>query len=225
MQRLAALCALACSCSAIRLTGEQPAYAPLQCQRGDRAGNEIGAKMERIYWHSGKFDDVIERLLTPSGDDNATFPWRGKEFPLSRDSIQQASAPYGHTGAPLRLRKAMSKLIQSPSQTLTIATLGGSMTHGQEANIAWPERLELLSRDLKYPVKVINLSVRGTTSKWAIAHMSTLSKQLERADIVLVDYAINDVPGGWMGTYAYRGGQGEATANFRVDGITHRSSQ
>jgi len=219
MQRLTAFCALACSCSAIRLTGKQPADAALQCQRGDRAGNELAGDLSHVHRGGGQFDDVIESLLRPTGDDKATAPWqRGEKFPLSVDSIQHASAPYGHTGAPLRLRRAVSKLVQRPSQTLTIVTFGGSMTRGQAVKIPWPGRLERLARGLNYTVKVHNVACGGCTSKWGSSvGMGRHADLLKSADIVLVEYSLNDIPTGGAALEAqYLGGRGEVTAAFKV---------
>jgi len=67
------------------------------------------------------------------------------------------------------------------------------MPRGHKAQRAWPERLEDLFRRLRLPVAVHNLAQGGTTSKWALANMRALEGQLLKADVILVDYGINDL--------------------------------
>lgn len=110
--------------------------------------------------------------------------------PLTVDSLKSAARPYGHEGARLRLRRAMDRL--SRGLNVTIAVIGPSMTMGTQTQRAWPARLQDLFNRLELPVKVKNLARGGTTSEWAVASFREIKGQLLKADIVMVDYGIND---------------------------------
>ena len=66
---------------------------------------------------------------------------------------------------------------------------------GAGCKTTWSQRLELLFADLSYAMKVVNLAVRGSSSRWVSGSTAAVQrKALERADIVLVDYTISDFP-------------------------------
>mmetsp|Transcript_35553 Transcript_35553/g.96390 ORF Transcript_35553/g.96390 Transcript_35553/m.96390 type:complete len:417 (-) Transcript_35553:255-1505(-) len=197
-----------CACSALRLGAGPPVG--LQCQMDD-------VRLQRfVSDHAddglGIFSKDWELLLQAS---NGSQYWAGKRFPMSRASIKEASRPHGHTGALLRLSTALAKLVQNrdqslnPEQTMTIVVLGNSMTEGMGWNTPWPLRLELLSAALHYPVKVINIAARATTSRWALSRIAAERETLERADIVLVDYSITDQ------VHTYNNGWGQIASSFR----------
>eukprot|EP00421_Protoceratium_reticulatum_P023139 CAMPEP_0168398138 /NCGR_PEP_ID=MMETSP0228-20121227/21424_1 /TAXON_ID=133427 /ORGANISM="Protoceratium reticulatum, Strain CCCM 535 (=CCMP 1889)" /LENGTH=523 /DNA_ID=CAMNT_0008411631 /DNA_START=13 /DNA_END=1582 /DNA_ORIENTATION=+ len=119
--------------------------------------------------------------------------WKNESCPLSEASLRNASRPQGFLGARLRLRRAMRRLLDG--QGLHVAVLGTSMTHGTGTNRAWPSRLQELFEGLGLNVTVTNLARGGTTTQWAFANLHALLKTLSRADVVLVDYELNDREG------------------------------
>uniref|UniRef100_A0A7S1WG32 SGNH hydrolase-type esterase domain-containing protein n=1 Tax=Alexandrium catenella TaxID=2925 RepID=A0A7S1WG32_ALECA len=110
--------------------------------------------------------------------------------PLSTKSLSNASRPHGHEGARFRIRRAMERLRKG--HNITIAILGPSMTLGTQTQRAWPVRLQDLFDRLNMSVRVHNLARGGTTSAWAVASFREIKAQLLEADIVMMDYGIND---------------------------------
>jgi len=156
----------------------------------------------------------MDRLLSLGSDGYSEY-WRGKGgFPVSRSSISNASAPYGHEGALHRLQTVAARLIRR--EPVEIVVFGGSVTAGCMSNTSWPERVQELFSDLGYPVTVKNEARGGTTSKFAVAHMSTFGPAVGQADLAIVDYTVNDRTKYWDSQHgAYVGGAHEVEAAFK----------
>jgi len=117
--------------------------------------------------------------------------WAGLKCPLTREGLSRASAPHGHRGSRLRLGGALERLLGGGS--LSVAVLGGSMTVGHQAHRAWPERLGDLLRQAGVNAQVKNLARGGTTSRWVLANFQMLERDLSHADVILIDYGLNDL--------------------------------
>eukprot|EP00408_Alexandrium_pacificum_P013705 CAMPEP_0171235832 /NCGR_PEP_ID=MMETSP0790-20130122/42142_1 /TAXON_ID=2925 /ORGANISM="Alexandrium catenella, Strain OF101" /LENGTH=415 /DNA_ID=CAMNT_0011702141 /DNA_START=40 /DNA_END=1284 /DNA_ORIENTATION=+ len=163
---------------------------------------------------TARMEADIGRLLS-LGNDHYSEHWRGKGgFPVSRNSISNASAPYGHKGALHRLQTVAARLISR--EPVEIVVFGGSVTAGHLCNTSWPKRVQELFSDLGYPVTVKNVARPATTSKFAVAHMSTFQPAVDQADLAIVDYTANDRTVDWRwDSGSYTGGAHEVQAAFK----------
>jgi len=116
--------------------------------------------------------------------------WNSHACPLTSEGLQRASSPLHHSGARLRLRRAVKRLLDG--HQLNVTVLGGSMTIGHQSIRSWSERLQDLFRTLQLPVAVINRAQGGTTSRWVLANWKLLLEDFKRSDVILIDYGIND---------------------------------
>lgn len=119
--------------------------------------------------------------------------WALQDLRPTSEGFVRGAAPLGQQGARLRWSAAAGKLLGGTP--LKVVTLGGSMTFGEEATRAWPARLEELFSELGYGVHVTNRAVPGTSSAYAVANFAALRADLEAADVVVVEYGINDLVG------------------------------
>jgi len=114
------------------------------------------------------------------------------KYPLTADMVKAAMTPNGHAGS---WAKIVSKVgtASYDKRKLQIAVLGGSMTIGgglpETDRDAWPERLK---RIVPFGVEIVNLARAGTTSQYPFAHFHDVYEPLSKADVVIVDYAVND---------------------------------
>jgi hypothetical protein len=113
----------------------------------------------------------------------------------SANQLQSAFFPLGHDGARMRLK---SKLLMAESgQPLKIVVLGGSMTYGAQSDCKWSSVLApMLKSSFQSTVQLVNLAKRGSASATILTETDTIEKQ--DADIIIVDYTVND---GFMPNY------------------------
>jgi len=98
----------------------------------------------------------------------------------------------------------LAAIVQS-DQPVTVLVLGGSMTLGHDASCrsecfrkddcecAWPK---ILANVLSGRAQVTSRAVGGSSSKWALYNVASWAQDALRADLVIVDYVVNDA-GSW----------------------------
>jgi len=138
---------------------------------------------------TGKLRSAMKSLVHPT-DGLYGQLWKDKAFPLSSASLRNASAPHGYAGALRRQQKVAAKLLLE--ENFRVVVMGGSMPKGENCTTKWPRRLEELLHELQYKVTVKNLAERATTSEYALHHLHENMRDIERADLVILDYSIND---------------------------------
>lgn len=121
-------------------------------------------------------------------------------FPLTTESLAAATTPMHHRGAARRLETVLERILRNDH--VQIAVLGGSMPAGHGAaghpkgEHPWPLRTEELFHALGYlRVTVKNLAVPSSTSKHVVDNWAVFQQQLSGADLIFIDYGINDRTG------------------------------
>lgn len=112
------------------------------------------------------------------------------DMPLTSESLGRAIAPGGYTGARLRWSRACERILHG--EHLDIVVLGASTTAGAGTNNhPWPKFFEKYLIDLGFSVSVSNQAIGSSTSMYLLGAMDRV-EGLDTADIIIVDYAIND---------------------------------
>jgi len=134
---------------------------------------------------------------------------------LAAEAVHAADAPTAPVTADHRLQLFMARL--AAGQSLTIATLGGSITTGYAAQ---PPREKgyaaLLARSLGPKVKLVNAGVSGTDSAAAVQRVDT-HVLAAKPDLVIVEFGVNDQ---WLDP-AVRGSSYEALLRRILSSPSH----
>lgn len=126
-------------------------------------------------------------------------PQHPRGFNLTTDTARWELAyhPFGHVGLRRRLYDKID--LAKRGKPLRVVVLGGSMTAGhgcpwkEDPGEPWPKVMETLLKMSLPTLTVANLASPGTTSTFPLANADDVMKA--KPDVVIVDYAINDVIG------------------------------